>query len=189
MKKLLIYVMILAMIALPLLTACGESSDSKSDTSSTGGTTNNGTNNGDPEDPLATFPLEERNYEGAVITVLTRSAQHWQQFVYIEESTSETINEAVKARNEFIEEKYGITIEVVNSGAPLDDLTMDIESDLQTYQLVSENVYNMTQKFTDGLFYSLNDLLDLNQPWWDQNAINQLTLSDKIFFVADFVCI
>ena len=184
MKKLLIYVMILAMLALPLLTACGDSEDDKGGATNTSGTTSTGgTQSGDPEDPLATFPLPEQEYN-ATINILTRNGHHTQQFVYVEDSKSETINKAVKDRNDLILEKYGITIEVIQSGAPLDTLQEDLTSDLQTYHIVSENVYNMTQKITEGYFYSLNDLLELNQPWWDQNVNFQLTLSDKIFFVA-----
>lgn len=183
MKKLLIYVLVLAMLALPLLTACGDSDD-KSNAGTTSGTGNNGeTNNGETENPLATFPLEEMKYD-ATINVLTRSGHHTQQFVYVEDSKSETINKAVKDRNELIQEKYGITIEVIPVNLPLETLQEDLTSDLQTYHIVSENVYNMTQKITEGYFYSLNDLLQLNQPWWDQNVNFQLTLSDKIFFVA-----
>ncbi len=184
MKKLLIYVMILAMLALPLLTACGDSENDKGGAANTSGTTSTGgTQSGDPEDPLATFPLPEQEYN-ATINILTRNGHHTQQFVYVEDSKSETINKAVKDRNDLILEKYGITIEVIQSGTPLDTLQEDLTSDLQTYHIVCENVYNMTQKITEGYFYSLNDLLELNQPWWDQNVNFQLTLSDKIFFVA-----
>ncbi len=183
MKKYLIFVLVLAMLALPILTACDNSTESNNQASNTSDVSKNPEQEGTDGDPLATFPLEERTYD-ATITILTRSAHHWQQFVYIEESNSETINDAVKSRNDLIEEKYGIAIDVFNSDNPLQELAMDIESDLQTYHIVSENVYNMVQKITEGYFYSLNDKLELDRPWWDQNVNFQLTLSDKIFFVA-----
>jgi len=42
----------------------------------------------------------------------------------------------------------------------------------------------MVTRVTDNWYYSLNDWLELDRPWWDQNANSQLTLSDKVFFVA-----
>ncbi len=176
MKKILIFALALMMLAMPFLTACnneqpGEvSAESKEEIS---------------EDPLATFPLEEKVFEGQIIKILTRSSRHAQQFVPQDgELEGSVINAAVDARNKLIEEKYGITIDVEIVDRPGTAIGESITTGTSDYQIVCEAVYSMIPHVVDNWFYSLNDLLDLNQPWWDQNACNQLTLSDKKFFVA-----
>ena len=184
MKKFLILVLALMMLALPLLTACSTQGGDTSGAASQGGEASQG---GDvSEDPLATFPLEEKNFGGRTIKILTRNAMHLQQFIPLEEKEGTAINEAVKARNELIEERYGIIIEAYNTenNRPSTDIGLSIQTGNSDYQIVCDSVYFTMQHFTDNWFYSLNDLLDLNQPWWDQSTCNQLTLSDKKFFVA-----
>lgn len=183
MKKFLVFALALMMLALPVLTACNSSQGGgTSEAASQGGDTSDGGEVSD--DPLATFPLEEKVFEGQVIKVLTRSGRHAQQFVPQDEFEGSAINIAVDARNKYIEEKYGITIEVEMTGRPGTDIGISIESGTSDYQIVCDSVNAMVSRVVDNWFYSLNDLLDLNQPWWDQNACNQLTLSDKKFFVA-----
>ena len=180
MKKLLIIALALMMLALPVLTACsteqgGGTSDEVSQDNSQGEIS---------DDPLAAFPLEEKNFGGQTIKILTRAANHQQQFVAMDENEGTAINTAVKARNDLIEEKYGIIIEVETTGRPGTDIGLTIQGGTSDYQIVCDSVNAMVGHVVDNWFYSLNDLLELDRPWWDQNACNQLTLSDKKFFVA-----
>ncbi|MBE6579620.1 MAG: hypothetical protein E7651_07420 [Ruminococcaceae bacterium] len=183
MKKLLILALALMMLALPVLTACNSSQGGgTSDATSQGGTTSEGGEVSD--DPLATFPLEAKKFDNVTIKILTRAGRHAQQFVPQDEFEGSVINSAVQARNDLIEEQYGIIIEIEMTGRPATDIGLSIEGGTSDYQIVNDAVYSMVSRVTDNWFYSLNDLLDLSQPWWDQNACNQLTLSDKKFFVA-----
>ena len=183
MKKFLILVLALMMLALPVLTACSTQGGDTSGAASQGGDASQG---GEvSEDPLAIFPLEEKNFGGTTITILTRKSRHAQQFApQGDELEGSVINSAVQARNDLIEEKYGIIINVEITDRPGTDIGLSIQGGTGEYQIVCDAVYTMVGHITDNWFYSLNDLLDLNQPWWDQNACNQLTLSDKKFFVA-----
>lgn len=180
MKKLLVIALVLMMLALPVLTACS--------TEQSGGTSDEVSQNNSQgeisDDPLAEFPLEEKNFGGQTVKILTRAGRHAQQFVAQDEFEGSVINSSVQARNDLIEEKYGIIIEIEPTGRPATDIGLTIQGGTSDYQIVCDAVHAMIGHFTDNWFYSLNDLLDLNQPWWDQNACNQLTLSDKKFFVA-----
>ena len=184
MKKLLIIALVLMMVALPVLTACNNSQPGgeTSDAASQGGDTSVGGEISD--DPLAVFPLEEKKFENVTIKILTREGRHAQQFVPQDEFEGSVINSAVKARNDLIEEQYGIIIEIEPSERPATDIGISIESGTSDYQIVNDAAHFMVKRVIDNWFYSLNDPLDLSQPWWDQNACNQLTLSDKKFFVA-----
>ena len=175
MKKITALFFALLMITIPFLTACGgseESSEALSDQVSE-------TVSKDER----VFPLEKKTFDTTII-VLTRNARFAQQFVPYEQYEGSAINTAVEARNQYIEENYGIALEIVESSNPMVDIEASITANTEDYHIVCDNVYSMIQRTTDSWFYSLNDLLELDRPWWDQNANQQLTLSDKVFYVA-----
>ena len=185
MKKFLVLMLAMLMLAMPLLVACSDDGDDKSGDASNGGATSSSNQNtsGEEDDYLAVFPLEEKRYD-TTVTIMTRDHRYAQQFCATEEYEGSVINSAVQARNDLIEEKYGIKIEHFVTARPANDIESFILNDMDDYDIVSDAVHFMIVHTTDNWFWSLNDLLDLNQPWWDQNAINQLTLSDKVFYVA-----
>lgn len=175
MKKLCILLLALLLAALPLLSACGESEPAG--TSSSGG-------NAEVSEDTKAFPLGEKYFGDSTVTILTRKGRYSQQFVPNEEYEGSVINAAVESRNALIEEKYGIRLEVVESSRPATDIVTYITADTNDYDLVCDAVYYMVPQVVESYFCSLNDLLELDRPWWDQNANTYLTLSDKVFFVA-----
>ncbi len=177
MKKSLILFLTLLLLLIPFATACGQESAEKQPSSSGG--TSNTTSVADNQ-----FPLEEKNFGDTEITILTRSKRYSQQFVPNEEYEGSVINTAVQNRNDYIEEKYGIKINVEETTRPGTEIGNYIATNIDDYDIVCDAVYYMVPTVVENWFYSLNDMLELNQPWWDQNANAYLTLSDKIFFVA-----
>lgn len=176
MKKILILVLSLLLIALPTLAACNrekEPSDTSTPPSSSSGDSNE-----------QGFPLAKKTFDKQTITILTRNKRFSQQFVPNEEFEGSAINVAVKTRNDYIEENYGLIIEMEETNTPGNDVATYITSDTCPYDLVCDSVYRMVPKVLENHYLSLNDLLELDRPWWDQSANNYLTLSDKIFFVA-----
>ena len=176
MKKFFIVLLALLMLTLPLLTACGDDETTES-------TPATGTSGDVSKEEEVKFPLEEKMYN-TTITILTRNNRFSQQFVPNDQYEGSVINAAVEARNQLLEEKYGIKIEMVESTFPANDIETSITANTPDYDIVCDAVSRMIPHITDNWFYSLNDLLELDRPWWDQNANNMLTLSDKIFYVA-----
>lgn len=177
MKKFFVMLLAMLMLTLPLLTACGGNEESGTDVST-------GASDTVSKGEEAKFPLEEKKFD-TTVTILARKQRFSQQFVPNEEYENSAINTAVEARNQYIEEKYGITIAVHEAAnRPASDIEASITANTADYDIVCDAVNAMIPHVTDNWFYSLNDLLDLDQPWWDQNANNMLTLSDKIFYVA-----
>lgn len=175
MKKFSILLLALLLLALPLFAACEDTVPTDTSSSAASGETS-GTE--------AVFPLEEKTFGGRTITILTRGDRFYQQFAPDEEREGSVINVAVESRNTFIEENYGIKMEVVQTSRPSADISDMIIAGTDDYDLVCDSVYYMVPKVVENYFYSLNDLLELDRPWWDQNANTYLTLSDKVFFVA-----
>lgn len=178
MKKAFVLLLALLLVAMPVLYAC---SDKEEEESKDASGEVSGEVSGESGEP---FPLEAQNFGGITLTVLARSGRSSQQFCPNEEYQNSVINEAVQTRNDYIEEKYGIVLEVEESGTPATDIRDIIETGLDTYDLVCDAVCRMLPAVTENIFYSLNDVLNLTKPWWDQNANEYLTLSDKIFFVT-----
>ena len=137
-----------------------------------------------PKPPVSTFPLEDKYFGETEICVLTRSRQYASQFAGTEEFASTLVDAAVQERNALLKEKYGIVITTQISNRPSTDIFECIMTGSEFYHVVSDAAYFMTQQTIDGYFHSLNHLLCLDQPWWDQSAINQLNLSDRVYLVA-----
>lgn len=175
MKKALILMLVLLMVALPVLCACGESEDESSAAPQTSETS---------EEGKLSFPLEKRDFGGTTITVLCKPKRSSLQFCPNEEYENSAINVAVNARNQYIEENFGLIIEVEEVSSPATEIKTMMESNIDDYDIVCDSVCRMLPTVTESMFYSLNDMLQLSQPYWDQNANEYLTLSDKIFFVT-----
>ncbi len=174
MKRLLTSLLALLVLTFPLLVSCGN--QETTDTSSRADSQTTSEQND--------FPLEKKFFNDQEIKILTRKQHFSQQFVPNEEYSGSVINVAVAKRNDYIKEQYGIVITVEEVDKPGESIVTAISSNLDTYDIVCDSVSRMVPHVLNSYFYSLNDLLELDRPWWDQNANNYLTLSDKIFFVA-----
>lgn len=176
MKKVFIFLLIACMLILPLV-SCTENIQDESSAADESG------NSETSQDAGELFPLEQKKFDKELL-ILCRTKRSAQQFYPIEEFEGSVINQAVQTRNEFIEEQFGITINIEQVSTPGNDIKEIIESNLDTYDLVCDSLCRMLPAVTDNYYYSLNDWIALDKPWWDQNANSYLSLSDKIFFVT-----
>ena len=146
----------------------------------------NGLNYG-PAD-YGTFPYENQTLSGDPIRILCvdteRHKYGLQQFSYIEELEGNTINAAVQNRNNFLEEKYGITFDVTPVKYPSDEIKNLITGNSNEYELVCESVDRLVAGIPNNYYWSLNDYVDISKPWWDERAINALALGEKFYFLA-----
>lgn len=135
------------------------------------------------------FKYATKRFAGTTVKILTvDSSRHTygeMQFVPDDELVSNTINEAVKERNNYIYDNFGITIETRTESYPSDVLLNEIEGDAADYDLVCESVDRMVTRLADGLFLSLDEYIDVNDDWWDERALDNLSLDGvKHFFVS-----
>ena len=143
MKKFLIALLALMMLAMPLLTACGGEDEESSAGVSTG------TSDTVSKEEEAKFPLEEKKYD-TTVTILTRRLRFSQQFMPNEEYEGSVINSAVEARNQLIEEKYGITIALVEDNRPATAIETSITANTADYDIVCDAVNFMIPHVTDN---------------------------------------
>jgi hypothetical protein len=173
-KRLLISMLAILLIVSPLLASC---EDEK--------------NNGKTSSTISTkddFPLEVKDFDDTTIRILCVSSSRHRygevQFVGNDENKGNVINDAVQKRNDYIEEKFGLKMEIAPVTYPGDEIKLSIQSGTDEYQLVNDAVYKMLPNATQNYYWSLEKYLKLDSPWWDQNAIDNLTVTDKTYFVA-----
>ena len=173
-RKFILCILAILLIAVPLFAACGGGDDDKEKNTSTTSAQKD------------EFPLEPKRFDTTIKILCVSSSRHRYgevQFVADEEKTGNVINDAVAKRNDYIEEKYGLKIEVAPVQYPGDEIKLSIQSGIDEYQLVNDAVYKMLPNATENYYWSLEKYLKLDNPWWDQNAIENLTVTDKTYFV------
>ena len=106
------------------------------------------------------------------------------QFVPDDEKAGNVVNDAVAARNDLIEEKYGLKIEAIPAMDPAFEVKNLIAGGVCDYDIVVDSVDRMVTSVTENLYWSVDDILDLDNDWWDFESISSLTLNDKHYFVA-----
>ncbi len=199
MKRLLIISISLVLIIMSFA-ACGvtDESESSADKTSKDQSAVSGDSSGDESSKSVSdessegFKYATSEYFGTTVKILTVGTERHKygerQFVPDEEMESNAINEAVKARNNYIYENYGITIKVRAEKYPSDVINTEIMSNTADYDLVCESVDRMETKVLESLFISLDDYLDFNDGWWDKSAIDDLSLDGEKHFLVSGDC-
>ena len=173
-KKIIICFIVILTLVLPVLVACNDDSETESKTQTSA-------------DGETDFPLETQTFDTTIRILCVEAGRHSygeMQFVPDEEEVGNSVNDAVKRRNDLIEQNYGISIETVPAQYPGDEIRVSIESGSDDYQLVNDSVDRMLPRATQSYYWSLEDRLLLDSPWWDQNALDNLSITDKTYFVA-----
>lgn len=174
MKKTILFLFVILICIMVFMASCN---DDETETSITGQVS------GEVDE----FPYQD-NFNGQTIRIFcVETARHIYgelQFVPDDEKTGNYVSDAVASRNNTIEEKYGLKIQVDSVKYPSEDVKILIQSGTCEYDIVVDSVDRMVTSVTENLYWSLDDILDLENEWWDQSSINSLTLSDNHYFVA-----
>ncbi len=102
-----------------------------------------------------------------------------------EENVPDTVNNAVRERNDYIYDKYGVTILTRAEDYPSDLLLSEISGNEADYDLVCESVDRMLGHISDKLFLPVDDYFDFSDPWWDARCMDNLSIDGvKHYFVS-----
>lgn len=108
------------------------------------------------------------------------------------EEIGEPINDAGFRRTATVEDQLGVNVvrvPVANYGmAPL---KKSVQAGDHAYDAGFVNTHGAVQLAEDRFLYDLNSLpeLQLDAPWWDQNAVNDLSIAGKLFMVTGDISI
>ena len=87
-----------------------------------------------------------------------------------------------------IEAEYGVTIngEVIESHQVYDRVVNMVLAGVYEYDLIFANSRTAQNLLSNGLLTDLNSVstIHLEQPWWDQNAVKELSIGGKLFWIC-----
>ena len=190
MKRVLSMILALMMLCAAFaLTACGEASTTPAlGTLDTGSGTQGTTEAAGPIDPndedAAKNPrpgFENVDFAGHTFLFVSPlgTTDGWADYeVYAEEDGAGILDAAINARNNALAEHYDCLIAVED--IDLGKLQDDRNTNQNRVDLVLTR-YNLGGK-AGGDYYDFYDLgIDLTQPWWDQNFIEDVTINNQLY--------
>ncbi len=145
------------------------------------------------EEDTRIYPeLPEANFNGHLFNVLHWDRSDWPTRacvdIYAETETGDTINDAVYRRNLAVMEKYNFEIALQKEQPG--DLTKLVKQNIQTgsdaYDLVIQRCIEGATIIQENYYLPLNEIpnIDLDQPWYDQNARQTLEIKGKLYIAA-----
>lgn len=169
--------LVLTLSALLVAVSCGVADD---ETVTTGFETSSET-----ENSLAYDTVEKEKF-GREFTILTRD-DTLEQFE-IEKLTGDLLDDSIYERNVTVSNDFDIDIVVFNKSYDQVMTTMQshVGSGLNDYNLYTGHKFAFTSCAQSGYCYNLANIasLDLTQPWWDQNCIENLTIDGKTYLIT-----
>ena len=194
MRKRLISI---ALVLMLLLVSCGQT-ESESETNTT---TDTSVQTTEGETELSFDPnVPDMDYGGYEFTFAVRGdgsgSGAWHSTDLIaDEMNGETLNDAIFERTTYIEDKYNVKFDLMWCGETSTGLTGSAMSKVinqtimagdDTIDVILSSPYDSVGYMINNLIVDLNtvEYLDLSKPWWDQNANENLSFNDKIFFTT-----
>ncbi|MBR3998582.1 MAG: extracellular solute-binding protein, partial [Clostridia bacterium] len=129
-------------------------------------------------------------YDGYNFRAIVRGFYKWAcQDIFSEGYTGEGINDAVFTRNAYVEDLLDIEItqQAIETDAGLyNTIGRSVRAGDDAFDMMWVGSAYITQLAMDGVLTNLNSIesLDLSYEWWDQRAVENMTLDDAIFFTT-----
>jgi hypothetical protein len=197
-KKSLALLMIIAML-LPTFAACSESTtnaETEGTATETEATvTDDAAEEATEEETEKILPdLPDVTYDGVDFNIYCSSNAEYgtvKDDFTAEEYTGEPVNDARYSRNLAIEQKYDVKINVFPDNTTGDTQgTNVIKQSVTTadyaYDLAMLAGYSTSKLSYDNILVDLNtvEYIDLEKPWWDQRANEELEVVGKLFYTT-----
>lgn len=184
MKKFLVCFMILALV-MPMLFACN---DGSVDTSSTAVSE-------ESIDPNSIYLVPQKDMDGREFRILcwhfgygSNSILGYSGEVLYDEETPDSVDDAKKRVIDIVEDRFNckITGDLVHDTPITTTIRNMVSANLMEYDIVFDSLTNSASLVTDQTLNDLNSIstIDLSAPWWDQNAVKDLSLANKLYFIA-----
>ena len=140
----------------------------------------------DPADTRIHPTLPEgANYDGYEFRILAKgdATNWWTIGVDAEERTGDPVNDATLLRNNAVEALLNITISEVNAGVS-NAVQQAVLTDTDDFDLAigtTEHLPALAPKY--AVDWKTVPYVDLSKPWYDQNAIKELSIGGKLYTV------
>ena len=194
MKRIVTFLLLVA-LALSVLTACNTGENNESSAVSVGGTNNNTTNEYKDVDGNYVPKHEVRDMDGRLFTIIVRGSAFGtyqsDDFTTESELYGDLINDAVKKRNDKIEELYNVKLDVIKSDTIDNDIRLDCTSNLGTYDAIMPSLPALATFASERYLVDLTTLenFDENAPWYEQSCSKAFSFGDKLYFTTGDITI
>ena len=134
------------------------------------------------------------NWGGHIFKILTdtHAGRVWTiRDIMSEEQTGDPINDAVYLRNLYLEARYNFTVEQLFPGEGIENNAMNMlrraaAAGDSYFDAVSVSLIQAARMAQEGLLLDLFDVhyIDFEKPWWDQNAVEGISVGNRLFFAS-----
>ena len=106
--------------------------------------------------------------------------------IYTEAQNGETLNDAVYIRNRNVEDRLNTNIAEVKSDSVVNDARKAISAGDASYDAIFAIMYESATLAQNQLIVDIKGIphIDLDKPWWDKNAENELSIKNKLYFTT-----
>jgi len=180
--------MLLCAVLLGLASCNGNSGNQTKDTGNSDGTGSDIIT----EDPwIASLP-EDLDFGGKVFNIGQSSPRtsYDECAPSMDDSKGDIIDEAVRKRNQYVEEKLNIEITTNVEMCPWTELNSHIELLVMagdtTYDAYCANIYGLFMASINGMLLPLNEIstLDLTNRWWDEEVNRMVSFGSDTMYLA-----
>lgn len=113
--------------------------------------------------------------------------------IWVESANGDAINDAVFTRNSFLKDEYNVNIVQTDSGSTttLALTQKSVKAGSDDYDAVITNIAAGGTLAQSGMIYNLYDVayIDLTMPWWDQRAVEDLSIGGKVYYATGDVTV
>ena len=133
--------------------------------------------------------LPDKDYGGYEFRVLMRCTPVWTKEMFVDEATGDVVDDAVYNRNQAVSERFGVSFKLIESSHPnfeTDGIKTILAGD-DAYDLIAAHGHAAFTYARQGLLLDWKTQLpyvDLDKPWWDQNARDSFEINNKLFVMT-----
>lgn len=179
-------------------TACSESPDNADETQpvSTPAAENTtpGAEDAVPEETAESFDpgLPERDFGGRTFTFMTKNSATWSDWkessIWSEGMNGEVLNDAVFERNNYVAETYNVELAEYgpDSGKLSSEAANAVTAGDATYDVIMPPLNVAGELLKKGYLLDLTQVnnMNLEQKWWDERSIADLSIAHKLYMVS-----
>lgn len=135
--------------------------------------------------------LDKSDFGGANLRILGVSEDYNYGYyqtgdIWIETEQADPFENSVYKRLQDCIKKYNFGVEYASSTAPMDDVASLVSGGLDQYDVVFAQWHMTWAAAKTGNLLDLReiDTLNLSNSWWDQNANEQLSVANRLFYTT-----
>lgn len=138
---------------------------------------------------------EVKDLDGREFTIIVRGASfstyQSDDFTTNSELYGELIDTAVQRRNDAVEKYYNVSLNVIKSDTINQDILLDCQSNLGTYDAIMPSLTYLSQLAEDTYLYDLMTIenFDEEAPWYDQNCSEAFSFNNQLYFTTGDITI